>query len=46
MTEEQVWAERMRLGIGPVYKSVDTCAAEFEAFTPYYYSTYEQETEE
>ncbi len=32
---------RKRLGIEPVYKLVDTCAAEFEALTPYYYSTYE-----
>jgi len=32
-------------GVVPVYKSVDTCAAEFEAYTPYYYSTYEQENE-
>jgi carbamoyl-phosphate synthase large subunit len=29
----------------PVYKTVDTCAAEFEAFTPYHYSSYEEETE-
>jgi carbamoyl-phosphate synthase large subunit len=33
------------LGIIPVYKTVDTCAAEFEALTPYYYSTYEEESE-
>jgi carbamoyl-phosphate synthase large subunit len=37
-----VRAHRKRLGIEPVYKLVDTCAAEFEAVTPYYYSTYEQ----
>ena len=36
---------RVRLGILPVYKMVDTCAAEFEAFTPYFYSTYEYESE-
>ncbi|MSR29540.1 MAG: carbamoyl-phosphate synthase large subunit [Phycisphaerales bacterium] len=36
-----VRAHRKRLGIEPVYKLVDTCAAEFEAITPYYYSTYE-----
>jgi len=36
---------RKALGIEPVYKLVDTCAAEFEAYTPYYYSTYEQEDE-
>ena len=32
-------------GVNPVYKLVDTCAAEFEAYTPYYYSTYEWEDE-
>ena len=36
---------RHHLNIRPVYKTVDTCAAEFEAFTPYHYSSYEQETE-
>ncbi|MBN1575088.1 MAG: carbamoyl-phosphate synthase large subunit, partial [Chitinispirillaceae bacterium] len=36
---------RKKLGIVPTYKLVDTCAAEFEAYTPYYYSTYEQEDE-
>ncbi len=36
---------RAALGILPVYKLVDTCAAEFEAATPYYYSTYETENE-
>jgi len=36
---------RKSLGIEPVYKLVDTCAAEFEAYTPYYYSTYEDEDE-
>jgi carbamoyl-phosphate synthase large subunit len=40
-TEKQVRAARERDGIEPVYKLVDTCAAEFEAYTPYYYSTYE-----
>ncbi|MFH7242850.1 MAG: carbamoyl-phosphate synthase large subunit [Spirulina sp.] len=43
--EDQVRQYRKGLGIIPVYKTVDTCAAEFEAFTPYYYSTYEDETE-
>ena len=38
---EAVRARRKVLGIEPVYKLVDTCAAEFEAYTPYYYSTYE-----
>ncbi|MFN0011925.1 MAG: carbamoyl-phosphate synthase large subunit [Phycisphaerales bacterium] len=38
----QVRAHRKALGVEPVYKLVDTCAAEFEAATPYYYSTYER----
>ncbi len=37
----EVRARRKELGIEPIYKLVDTCAAEFEAYTPYYYSTYE-----
>jgi carbamoyl-phosphate synthase large subunit len=41
-TATTVRAHRKRLGIEPVYKLVDTCAAEFEAYTPYYYSTYER----
>ncbi len=40
----KVRARRQSLGIEPVYKMVDTCAAEFEAVTPYYYSTYETGT--
>ncbi len=44
-TENAVAAERKALGIAPVYKLVDTCAAEFQAATPYYYSTYETENE-
>jgi carbamoyl-phosphate synthase large subunit len=44
-TEDEVRTYRQQLGVIPVYKTVDTCAAEFEAFTPYYYSTYEEETE-
>ncbi len=43
--DEQVRDLRHRWNITPVYKMVDTCAAEFEAVTPYYYSTYEQENE-
>ena len=43
--ETEVRRNRLRRGITPVYKLVDTCAAEFEAITPYYYSTYEQEDE-
>jgi carbamoyl-phosphate synthase large subunit len=45
LTEKQVEQERKNLGIVPVYKLVDTCAAEFRAVTPYYYSTYESECE-
>jgi carbamoyl-phosphate synthase large subunit len=45
VTEEEVRKARHHLGIRPVYKTVDTCAAEFEAFTPYHYSSYEEETE-
>jgi carbamoyl-phosphate synthase large subunit len=41
----RIRAMRERDGITPVYKLVDTCAAEFEAYTPYYYSTYEEEDE-
>jgi carbamoyl-phosphate synthase large subunit len=44
-SEEQVRKQRHALGIRPVYKRVDTCAAEFEATTPYLYSTYERECE-
>src|ERR1700723_597962 len=36
---------RLRMGVRPVFKRVDTCAAEFESFTPYLYSTYEEEDE-
>ncbi|BBH63548.1 carbamoyl-phosphate synthase large chain [Actinoplanes sp. OR16] len=43
--EDGVRALRHRLGIRPVYKTVDTCAAEFEANTPYHYSSYDSETE-
>jgi len=43
--EDDVRQWRRQHAITPVYKSVDTCAAEFQAFTPYYYSTYEQEDE-
>ncbi len=43
--EEDVTSERKRLGFVPVFKTVDTCAAEFAAETPYHYSTYEQENE-
>ncbi|MDO8494114.1 MAG: carbamoyl-phosphate synthase large subunit, partial [Deltaproteobacteria bacterium] len=43
--EEEVRQARITHGLKPVYKTVDTCAAEFEAFTPYLYSTYENEDE-
>ncbi len=45
LSEGEVRGERYALGVRPVYKRVDTCAAEFEASTPYLYSTYEQENE-
>ena len=45
ISASEVRSTRLHLSIRPVYKTVDTCAAEFEAFTPYHYSTYEQETE-
>ncbi len=44
-SEDDIWELREKLDSQPVYKSVDTCAAEFEAYTPYYYSTYETEDE-
>ncbi|MEM2657126.1 MAG: carbamoyl-phosphate synthase large subunit, partial [Archaeoglobaceae archaeon] len=44
-TERDIRSHRKRMGIRPVYKMVDTCAAEFEAKTPYYYSTYEDEND-
>ncbi|MCB8815714.1 carbamoyl-phosphate synthase large subunit [Desulfosporosinus shakirovi] len=44
-SEETVRAMRMDCGIIPVYKTVDTCAAEFASATPYYYSSYEEEDE-
>src|SRR2546423_6692530 len=44
-SEISVREYRKGRGVVPTYKSVDTCAAEFEAYTPYYYSTYEDEDE-
>ncbi|NIA04804.1 MAG: carbamoyl-phosphate synthase large subunit [Proteobacteria bacterium] len=44
-SEEDIRELRQEKGLEPVYKLVDTCAAEFESYTPYYYSTYEQEDE-
>jgi carbamoyl-phosphate synthase large subunit len=45
VTEDEVYDRRKELGINRVYKMVDTCAAEFPAQTPYYYSTFEDENE-
>ncbi|HEX7489552.1 MAG TPA: carbamoyl-phosphate synthase large subunit, partial [Anaeromyxobacteraceae bacterium] len=44
-SERQVREGRWKAGVHPVFKRVDTCAAEFEAYTPYLYSTYEEEDE-
>ncbi len=44
-SEVEIRKLRKKMGILPVYKLVDTCAAEFDAYTPYYYSTYEDENE-
>lgn len=44
-TKKEIKERRTALGITPTYKMVDTCAAEFEAVTPYYYSTYDRDTE-
>jgi carbamoyl-phosphate synthase large subunit len=43
--EQKFRERRQKLGVSPVYKTVDTCAAEFEAYTPYLYSTYEKTCE-
>src|SRR2546426_11999097 len=45
-TEDAVRAERKRIGLVPSFRLVDTCAAEFEAYTPYYYSTYDRGDDE
>ena len=45
-TEDEVRAERKAAGLVPAYRLVDTCAAEFEAYTPYYYSTYDRGDDE
>ena len=44
-TEDEIRKTRIEMGIRPVFKRVDTCGAEFESFTPYLYSTYEDEDE-
>ncbi len=43
--EEEIYHLRMRSGILPVYKMIDTCASEFDSYIPYFYSTYEEENE-
>ncbi len=45
-TEDAIRARRKELGLVPSYRPVDTCAAEFEAYTPYYYSTYDRGDDE
>lgn len=45
LKESEVRIARQTLGVRPVYKTVDTCAAEFAAATPYYYSSYDEESE-
>ena len=45
-TEDAVRSERKKVGLVPSYRLVDTCAAEFEAYTPYYYSTYDRGDDE
>ncbi|QNG58845.1 carbamoyl-phosphate synthase large subunit [Metabacillus idriensis] len=45
MTEREVYDFRKKLNLVPVFKTVDTCAAEFESETPYFYGTYEDENE-
>lgn len=44
-SEQDIWQLRQKESVLPVFKLVDTCAAEFESYTPYYYSTYEVEDE-
>ncbi len=44
-TETRIRELRTRLGVTPIFKTVDTCAAEFEAETPYHFSTYQEENE-
>lgn len=44
-TQNQIYDYRNKLGVLPVYKTIDTCAGEFESYTPYYYSSYDEEDE-
>ncbi len=46
MKEEEVYDLRMKSGIVPVYKMIDTCASEFSSYVPYFYSTYEEPSRE
>jgi carbamoyl-phosphate synthase large subunit len=45
-TEDEIRAQRKKINLVPSYRLVDTCAAEFEAYTPYYYSTYDRGDDE
>ena len=45
-TENEIRAKRLAIGLEPSYRLVDTCAAEFEAYTPYYYSSYDRDDDE
>ena len=45
-TENEIRAKRKAIGLEPSYRLVDTCAAEFEAYTPYYYSSYDRDDDE
>ncbi|MBQ9925465.1 MAG: carbamoyl-phosphate synthase large subunit, partial [Clostridia bacterium] len=45
MSEKEIFELRKQNGIMPVYKMIDTCGAEFDAYVPYFYSTYEEENE-
>ncbi len=45
-TEDAIRAERKQIGLIPSFRLVDTCAAEFEAYTPYFYSTYDRGDDE
>jgi Carbamoyl-phosphate synthetase large chain, oligomerisation domain. len=44
MSEQEVFDMREACRILPVYKMIDTCASEFDSYIPYFYSTYEEET--
>ena len=45
VSETEIYAQRKRAGITPVFKMIDTCASEFESYVPYFYATYEDENE-